>query len=364
MEEPIKQHEPPIYQMECSPPPDPPVDSVARPLIQTLADQQGVDDMLTASKRSSPGLVTWVAANKGFAATAAAAVVLSILLAAVTQWASQRIHLERETALLARERAEKLTRVMNALQFAPRVQKRTADEKAQSSNQPAHQEPSTTPEVERIHQALMQSMRSAQVVSTPGEEHEFLESLEGTWDQTYRLWPDPSLATGAGDIPPLEGHGRGVNTMILGTMEPPRRVDGEEGKPPAQVMRDGRFLMMSSKGWYGLEDDASGQAEGATPVRFGVLRILGFDQLSGVYTANGFGLESTRGTSETGKRVSDNKVVLHGTLEGREATFVYRREIERKSDDEYTVTLIVTEVGGKKLDDFKRFELVNRRMTK
>ena len=158
----------------------------------------------------------------------------------------------------------------------------------------------------------------------PGEEHQMLEKLSGTWNQEVKYWSESGAE-------PMLMSSVTVNEMILG----------------------GRFLRCVAEG------EAMGQKAES-------LLLLGFDRRNKLYTQIALDTWGTYYVTAAGEYDEDTKTI---TMSGEEDvklmgfTQVFDMTVKFISDDEYITELIFKdEVMTKGKGPYKMMEIVHRRV--
>lgn len=144
------------------------------------------------------------------------------------------------------------------------------------------------------------AMAKMMELATPGPEHKELSKMAGTWSTHYKARFGPEL-------PWQEFEGTSENKVVLG------------GR---YVMQDVNFSMqgMALQG----------------------LQILGFDKLSGEYTAQWADSMSTWWVGCHGKRDEKGQIDMSGTMKDAAGERAYRMVVRHVSDDESQVEMYDT----------------------
>jgi hypothetical protein len=166
---------------------------------------------------------------------------------------------------------------------------------------------------------IAELMAAYQEMAKPGEEHELLESLVGTWNLKFRLWPQPGTE-------PMTTYGTSVNEMILG----------------------GRFLLSKS---------VSGEGQMETEA----MSIMGFDRRHRHYTYAGYDTWGTYYVAAAGPYQADQEaIVMYGEDVDPIMGFTQKYDIVLRpvNKDKYVVEIVFKdEVNSKGTGEFKIVEI-------
>ncbi len=166
-------------------------------------------------------------------------------------------------------------------------------------------------------QELMRKMMEA---GQPGPEHDFLETMEGDWEQTVTLWQQPGAT-------PMKSKGTATSEMVL----------------------DGRFLHSTG--------ECSMMGVNAERIEY-----LGFDRRHDEFFSYAMDTLGTYAVTARGTRDESGKIVMNGEDKDFIGMQKYRIEIDVKSEDEFVYSIIFTELGPMKYaDGFKMVEVVSKR---